>query len=268
MRWLSLLLLVLFFCAANAQAVSKHVTSVVPKEIHGLYQFTGKLNGKIPIFLWFVAKNGVLKGEVTYLNKAARQPIIIYGTIVLVDEFNAFGDKIVRNGALIYEFNKNGYVTGTYMATFKGAIFEGTWSKPGSEKELQFNLSHSDSVVSKHDTVLTPNKIAGEYLYRFGEKGSQGGIDIKQIDKTNFLITVECTTPAPAYNEAVVEPVKVHMIGNTFIYSIPETDCKFRVSFFNNFAVITRLQGTECGFGFNASIDGVFIKTGDKAEMP
>jgi len=264
------LIFILFLClSAQSYAQStkpRHQSS--PEHINGLYKFSGKLNNKIPVFIWFIVKDSVLKGEVTYLNTHARQPITIAGTIILVDKFNAFGKIIERhNGALIYEFNKNGYITGTYMTTFKGTGFEGTWSKPGSEKELPFHLLHSDSVLSKRDTVLTSNNIPGEYLYRFGEKGSQGGIDIKQTDKTNFLISINCTTAGPSYNVANVEPVNVHMVGNSFIYRVPDTDCKFKISFFDNFAVITQLKGTECGFGLNASIDGVFIKTSNNVKM-
>jgi hypothetical protein len=269
MKWLYIISFVLFHSSVHGQPVQKR-SSLTPKEIKGLYQFKGKLNNKISVFLWFVANGSVLKGEVTYLNTKVRKPISIVGTIRLIDDFSSLpGDKTKELfAAEIYEFSKQGYIAGIYDGAFKGRHFNGTWSKPGSERELKFNLSHSDSVLAKPDTVLTTKNIAGEYLYRFGKKGSQGGIDIKQIDKTNYLISMNCVTGGPSYNVAEVAPFKVHMINNNFIYSVPNTDCKFKISFFDNFAVVTSLRGIECGFGLNASIDGVFLKTSDEAKMP
>jgi hypothetical protein len=236
--------------------IRTHNTKTLSKTIDGLYKFTGKLNDKIPIFLWFVVKDSVLKGEVTYLKTAKKLPIIILGTITKKD------------GITIYEFIKNGYISGIYRGNFAVKALTGSWYAPGSEKELKFNLMPADSSLTHIDTTLKPISIDGEYLYHFGEQGSSGGIDIKQSTPGNFLVDINCMTSSPQNNVADMKTFKVNMFNNIIIYKMPKEDCKFRIRAFNNFIVIDYVgKSWNCGFGLNAGIDGVFIKTSNVAEI-
>ncbi|MFI5138730.1 MAG: hypothetical protein ACHQIM_12960 [Sphingobacteriales bacterium] len=248
--------------------INTNTTKAIPKSVDGLYKFTGKLDGKIPVFLWFVVKDSVLKGEVTYLRTKKRLPITIIGTIIRGERFDQNADKTIVDFITIYEFNKNGYVTGTYEGEFNAKTLSGIWSAPGSEKELKYKLMRKDTSLNHIDTILTPISINGEYLYHFGEQGSSGGIDIKERSPGEFLVDINCTTPSPQNNVADLETFKAHMVNNTIIYKIPNEDCKFRIRVFNNFIVINYVgKSWNCGFGLNAGVDGVFIKTSEVAKL-
>jgi len=226
-----------------------------PAGINGIYKFTGKLNDKYPIFLWFVVKDSVLKGEVTYLKTAKRQPIAIAG-------------QITKDlGMTIYEFTPKGYVTGTYSGEFKTGGLKGTWTTPGSDKELPYNLIPKDTVLTGVDMNLKPTSINGTYEYHFKrenakETGGDGGIDIKQLNTKEFLVDINCITASPQNNLADLWTFKVQATNGGITFKIPETDCRFRIRVFKDVIVIDRLSGDGiCGFGNNASIEGVFWKT-------
>jgi len=230
--------------------------SSVKPNIDGLYKFSGKLNNKIPIFLWFVVKDSVLKGEVTYLKTAKRIPITIIGQITKDEEIT------------VYEFTKDGSITGIYRGRFNTKSLMGNWYAPGSEKQLQFNLATKDTLLAPVDMTLKPVVVNGSYEYHFGKNGSEGGVDIKYVNADNYLIEMSCVTGAPARNLASLETFKAKMLNNTITFTAPETDCRYIIRPFNNFLVIDKItRNGECGFGMGADIDGVFIKTSEVATM-
>ena len=116
---------------------------------------------------------------------------------------------------------------------------------------------------------MTPAAVTGEYAYQFGKSGATGNIDIKHLEGNNYLMAITCVTDPPAYNVAEVDATKVQMLNNTIIYKVRYGDCKFKIRAFGDFIVIDWISSDiqSCGFGFNASIDGVFIKINKKAEF-
>jgi len=260
-------LIILLTCTFIKSYGFKHKPS--PPGIDGIYKFTGKLNGRIPVFLWFVVKDSVLKGEVTYLKTAKRIPITIMGIITKAGRVTISGEVTKENIISIYEFGKDGYITGTYEGEFNANVLTGSWGAPGSDKQLKFNLIPKDTLLNHIDTALKPVSVNGEYLYHFGKMGSSGGIDIKEIPAgnligiRNLLIDINCVTYSPQNNVADLENLNVGMINNTIVFKVPDFDCKFRIRAFKDFIVIDQVRGNlgNCGFGMGASIDGVFIKT-------
>ena len=225
--------------------------------IDGLYKFSGNINGSIPVFLWVVVKDSVVKGEVTYLKTAKRTPITVAGAITK-DE-----------GLRLEEFAGDGNITGIYNGNFNTGKLTGTWSKPGSERELKYSLTPKDTVLSNIDMDLQPVAIGGEYAYLYGKSGATGSIDIKSIGKNNYLIEISSVTESPANNLADIGTSKVHMYNNTIIYKISDADCRFKIKVFKGFIVISMLTTNldNCGFGFDATIEGIYVKTSEKANF-
>ena len=247
---LSVILLCTFFSFVCLGQPQKSATN-----INGVYKFAGKLNNKYPVFLWFVVKDSVIKGEVTYLKTANRVPITIAGQITK------------DMGMTLYEFTSKGYVTGIYSGEFKADGLKGSWTAPGSGKEVTYNLIPKDTVLAAIDMSLKPAAINGTYEYHFKkenakESGGDGGIDIKQINAKDILVDINCITASPQNNLADLQTFKVQMIKGQIIFKVPDTDCNFRIRIFRDLIVIDRLSGNgDCGFGMNASIEGVFLKT-------
>jgi len=145
----------------------------------------------------------------------------------------------------------------------------GTWTKPGLEKELKYLLTPKDTILKSIDTSMNPVAVTGEYAYQFGKSGATGDIDIKHLEGRNYLMAITCVTGPPAYNVAEVDATKVQMFNNTIIYNVRDGDCKFKIRAFRDFIVIDWISRDiqSCGFGLNASIDGVFIKTSEKTKF-
>lgn len=241
------LLISMLLCISYSYGRNNPAQSLGPD---GLYKFTGKLNTKIPVFFWFVVKDSVLKGEVTYLKTAKRQPITVAGTIAK------------DNTITLYEFTKNGTITGTYEGKMKSHTFAGIWTAPGSGRELPYTLATKDTSFTPGSTALTPTTLSGKYAYRFGKNGASGEVHIRQIKLGTFSIDINCVTASPQNNIAEVETFKARMVNDAIIFKVPDTECKFRIRHYQNFIVIDRLSGPlNCGFGLNATIAGLFIKT-------
>jgi len=223
---------------------------------NGVYTFSGKLNDKIPVFIWFALKDNVLKGQVTYLKTAKRVPITIIGTI----------DH--TQGLSITEFSKTGNISGFYSGKFSTQSFSGTWYAPGSEKELKFNLTKKDTVIACSNIDLKPINVTGAYRYNFAKFGAAGGIDIQQTKPGHYTFRINCVTASPANNIADTQGENVKMLNNTITYKQPDGDCIFTIKAYDGFIVIDYVgEHHDCLFGLNAGITGVFLKTSDKAKV-
>ena len=241
-------LLVVFMVLTFKLYAQKNITG---DNINGVYKFEGKLGNRIPISMWFMMKDSVLKGELVYLNTAHRQPITILGTIENTGDIT------------IDEFTKTGDITGEFKAMFKGNSLAGEWLNPVTKKMFNYILKRKDTTITAANKNLEPEEINGEYEYNFGENGGAGGIDIKHISGGNYLIGVNCVTPYPPANVAEVEKTVVSMSGNTIIYTDSDCSSKFRIRVFKDFVVINDIIYGNC-FGVGAYVAGIFIKTQTK----
>ena len=220
--------------------------------LQNLYYWQGKINGNIPVFLYLNIKDSLIKGSLVYTKTKFKTPIQLVGRID--------GDGDIR----VFEFEKDGNITGVFVFDSLGNNARGTWASSKTGKEYSFSLSKKDTLLINPDTSFTPRKIAGEYSYAFGEKGSQGGISIMPVGKGKIAFEVSAVTREPARNIAQVEKDTVSLAGNQFYYKVPGSDsCIFRVKLCNNFLYISYANGyAGCigMFGHNATVEGVFIK--------
>lgn len=212
---------------------------------NGVYKFEGTLGNKMPISMWFVMKDSVLKGELIYQNTIKRQPITILGTLDKTGEID------------FNEFTKTGHVTGEFYAMLKSNMLDGLWINPVTEKTFKYLLKRKDTTITAESKNLDPEEINGEY--EFDNTGMQGGIDIKHISGNDYLIAIDCVT-LPKGNVAEVEKTKVRINGNTIIYATPDCTNKYRIRLFKDFIVIDNIVYGNC-FGIGADVSGVFIKT-------
>jgi hypothetical protein len=269
---LSLLIVVLIglrYSAAMGKLPVSSTNKIQLNTLNGVYKFTGKLNNKIPVFLWFVVQDGFVKGEVTYLKTTRKIPITIAGTIFKADDPRGNANKTSYFDIRIFEFMKDGTITGVYYGPFHTSVLNGTWLAPGSRKELKFSLKAKDTTLTNMDINLNPVSITGEYVYSFGKDGAGGSMVIKSLGRNNYLMEVGCVTDGPAYNLANVDATKIHLTHDSTIFQPADPGCRFKIRFFKNFLVIDFLGPSinPCGFGNNASIDGVFIKTSENARI-
>jgi len=214
--------------------------------------WTGNLNGKIPIFIHYQLNDKLIIGEITYLNTKNKIPIRLLGTI---EE-----DKSYR----LLEFDKTGNITGVIVGQPTGKIFNGSWVSPKTKKELVMILSLKDTLISSQDIQPDKNQVFGNYHYQYGESGYNGDFNINKVgnDKIDFHI-LSLTNVERGPNIAEVEKDTVAMIGNSFIYKIPDSgNCEFKVTFYKGFVYINYTKGyCDNHFGIGATIDGIYLKT-------
>ena len=248
--------LIILLSACNEQKEKNTVTQTVdtassqtikiasPTEI----VWQGTLNNKIPVLLHYSIQDGDIAGEILYLNTAGKKPIQICGTIKEDKSFD------------LYEFEKNGNVTGTISCTATDEKLTGSWYAGRSGKEYKLNLVKKDTLI---ETKPFTTDISGYYRYQYGEDGYQGDFDVKKIGNNKIAFGISSVTGEPGRNLAEVSTDTIQMTGNSFIYKIPETEnCEFKVTFYRTFLKVDYTKGLcqDGQFGFNATVEGIYFK--------
>ncbi|WP_158288356.1 hypothetical protein [Mucilaginibacter psychrotolerans] len=252
-----------FFVLAALMIAGCCFGSVAPARPNGLYKFEGKLNGKIPVFLWFTVKDSVLKGEVTYTNTAKRIPIIVAGTLEKTSEAISYDLSAKTNFLRIREFAGDGTITGVFLGEITAGTFKGLWQAPNTEKQLPFILTASITALPKAiDFTLKPISLNGAYTYHYGKNGYVGGVDINQTKSGMVTVALNSVTAGPAYNIAEVAAQPATVRGNIINVKLPHVNCKFRIRVFKDFLVVNLLNDLDkCEWGNNATVEGIYLKT-------
>ena len=213
--------------------------------------WSGTINGKIPILLYYHFENEVIIGKIIYLNTKNKIPIRIIG---LVED----DTPMLR----LLEFEESGNVTGIISANISDYHFKGTWFSPLNRKELTIELTKKDTLITSSNNCADSNAIYGKYHYQFSEAGYQGDFEIKRISNSKSTFMISSVTNDPARNIAQIDEDTVTVINNQFTYKLANTDdCEFKVMFYKDFAYIKYTKGfCEGQFGNNADIDGLFLK--------
>lgn len=220
------------------------------KATKNMYSFTGNINANIPVFIWFKIYDSVIKGQVTYIKSKSHTPIEIRGIVS-------------EDGIRIHEFEKDGNVTGTFMGKLTDDSFTGTWYGSKRDNEFTFQLQVKDTTLSTIDSSFEPLGLSGAYRYQFGNDGAQGSVHIDELANNAYSASISCVTSGPAYNLADLKIDSFVFANNSYNYKMAETDnCSFRIRIFKDFLVINYIGNQyDCGFGNNAFVEGVFLKT-------
>jgi hypothetical protein len=258
---------VLFFTCCksksdSANTTQKTVDSTVvttpakaPAYLEGVYKWSGTIKQTIPVFMWFVSRDGVLKGELTYLKTKKRLPIMVLGTISKAE-------------ITIKEFQKNGDITGLFEGRISSDGFTGTWWGMDTDEEFPFVLKAKDTLLNAIDTSFAATDIAGIYTYAYQHMGPSGGMSVDEVSGDIFSFDISCVGPYPGHNIAMVETDTLAIINNAFTYEVKDApSCEFRVRFFEGFAVVDYVNDRyDCAFGLNATVQGIFLK-GEKVKQ-
>lgn len=210
--------------------------------------WTGTLNSKTPISLSYSVTDGIIVGQIIYLNTKSKTPIKIIGTVE--------DDKSYR----ILEFEKDGNITGIITGKPTETAFTGDWFSPKSRKSLSLKLTNP----TKKQKKRTPNTTVTNATYHYGysEKGPQGDFQIKKLKNNKFQFSITSVTSDPARNIANIDETEVTISGNSFSYTMPEEKKdQFKVIFYPDFLVVKYTKGDFLGeFGHNATIEGIYLK--------
>lgn len=220
-------------------------------EVKNSFAWTGLINNKIPVFLHYSIEGEIVAGEIYYLNTKAGKPIQIIGAI---EEDSSYR---------LLEFEPGGNISGILEGVPSGDAFSGRWFSPKTRKEFSLNLKTKDTVVQSINLSPALNDIFGRYHYQYSEAGYHGDLEVNKLDGDKISFSIYSVTSDPARNLAEVPLDTVKLTGNSFTYTIPESDsCEFKVTFYRGFAAVSYTRGYCNGqFGMNATVDGIFLKT-------
>jgi len=248
--------IVLFFCTLliwGCQSGNGSKTSTASTNPNsGLHYWTGLIGKDIPVRLSYYIKDNIINGELVYTGTKKQTPIKILG----MKSDNTF---------MLYEFETDGHITGTWFGNdVTNTLFEGSWFSPTASTELKVHLEALDGGTF-NDTARDKKAVDGMYQYMLGKEGAMGNLDVSRLGSDSVIISFSNVTDAPARNQAVMDSVHLSLKNNTAVYS-DSSDlgaCKFNIRFCNGYAVVDYIDGKyECGFGNNAFVKGVYLKTG------
>ncbi|KIO75463.1 hypothetical protein TH53_20530 [Pedobacter lusitanus] len=236
------LLLILLLTIGVCHAQEKKIAA--PKA----YSLVGTIDKKIPVSLDFTVSKNMILGNIRYLNTKAKLPIRIIGYV------NTGGDYIME------EYGKDGTIGAVINVKWKAGKLSGAWNPIGKKASYVIHLMLKDG-EARQETFL-PVTLAGTYTYQYGEKGYQGSIEIKKDKNNTYTYEIGSVTSDPARNQADASGTGIIIKDNAFVIDINKS-CKFDVTFYNGFLIISSLDKTgasNCEFGFNATLEGTYLK--------
>jgi hypothetical protein len=210
--------------------------------------FKGYINSKISVSLWINIEKDIVYGQLLYY-KASQKPIRIVGQ--------------ASNGKISFdEFLQNGDITGSWDGSIDKNKFHGKWNSINGEKEMDFDLTQSADIFMQVDTSVISKNYVGRYEYHYGEEGYQGSMEITK-KANHYYLTCSNVTKAPARNMADFEFDKLIISKGESICDLNgDNSCKFRIKYFKDFIIVSTIDNKyDCDFGFNAGVDGIYIKT-------
>ena len=244
-------------------ATERTASGTVPVAERTLW--TGEINGKIPVSVWFEHKDGLATGELVYVNSKARTPFRLLGTYDTSGESPSLSLKEMLPGGL---------VTGMISASIKDGVLEGFWMAPEKIKETgtrytikemqqyPLKLTKAGTAPGSFHWEHSPESVTGRYAYTYGPHHNSGTLDITSTPDGGVSVEIHTHTAAPAFNMADVDPTPGERTGNRIVCSVDDS-CAFEVLLFSDFAKVSTLKGRECDgwFGRGAYIDGDYQKS-------
>ena len=196
--------------------------------------------------IWLVAKDSVLIGEIVY--KKSGKPIQLRGTFSK------------NTGYLLYEFDKNGNISGIMHGSFAGSGSSGEWYSPSTKNHFPLSLKLVSRTSPAKAVVLIPNNVSGSYAYQASMDGPVGTLTVSRISADTIQIELECVTAGPAYNLASIEKFNAKIRNNMVQYRV-QNGCELLIRFVHDVAVVEYVNGqADCGFGAGADVSGIYMK--------
>lgn len=213
-----------------------------------IYAWQGNVDGKYPVLMWFRRHEDVVMGSLFY-------------TAYKGGEIKLFG-TVEGNDCKMLEMSPSGNISGVWYLSLGESGAEGRWYSPEKRKLYNASLMYTDTAVHIAPVDSIGKDVSGIYFYYYGAEGGQGYMEVVQKG-TDVKIGFENVTGAPAHNIASLDGVTLPLFNNEAVYTSNEYgECSFRIRFFNGFAVVNYVDGkNDCGFGHNATVDGVYVRT-------
>lgn len=212
-----------------------------------IVNFIGKINSKYPVSILLQIEPDLIFGHVIYL-KGSKKPIKLIG--------NSDDSQLE-----LTEYLEDGTVSGIWRGKIIKNEFSGIWYAVNGEKEFDFLLTKNDTIDRKLVTNIDSSSYVGHYEYHYGTEGYQGSITISKI-RNHYHLSCSNVTKAPGRNMADFEIDTLDITNNESICDLNDDgQCVFKIKYYKDFIFINSIDGKrDCGFGFNAYVDGVYIK--------
>ncbi len=217
------------------------------------YCWRGNLDGNIPVQLQCQVEGNIVTGRI--LRLSVMKPLFtnLIGTVE---------NKEFR----LLEFVSDGNIVSVISGKREGTLLVGNCTSTQTQQERNMKLSQVDTTLPVTTIAARPTEVGGSYSYNYSQEGPQGTLTLKPLAGGKALLEISAVTSAPGRNIADVGPDTVEIEnGNRVIYRFPDApECSFQVRFYRNFAVVNYLQEGGCTgqFGHNATVEGIFLKTG------
>lgn len=215
----------------------------------------GQINQKIPVTLEIGFQEDIVYGSLVY--DKVGTPIQIIG-----QTYTQPGDELPTTLEL-YEFDPQGVITGTWSLQLKEKAASGTWFNPNTRTAMPAEINMTAN--QEGTTDLSAKDITGSYYYAVGESGGNGSFDVLTENGDDLTFELLCVTAPPATHIAQLEEMEGEVKDNVLKVRMQEDqfiDCAFNVRFFKDFLVIDYVEEkTQCGFGHNAFVNGIYLKT-------
>jgi hypothetical protein len=236
----SRLLLVFYF-------VIHSLTTHAQLKNNKVYKWTGTIGKNTVATGWLAERDNIIVGSIMY--KKSGKPIPLRGVRIDSAEYR------------IEEFGPKGIVSGILTGTINKNIFSGQWFSPKTRREHTLRLHLQEPLAASKPLLSPVQDFSGTYRYNYAEEGPQGQLTVHRRGDA-AVISFDNVTAAPAYNQATIEPVTVAVSGNEIVYH-KEESCVIRIRFYNDIAVVDYVDdASDCLFGMNATVSGVYLKTG------
>jgi hypothetical protein len=218
-------------------------------DIKGVSVWEGTIDNKIEVTLTLTFDKDVIYGNVVY--KKSGKPITVIG----------YRDG--QSSFMLREFYKSNAITGSYSGSvISDGLISGRWY--GGSKELDFEIKRKE--IINESVPKFKEDITGTYGYKFdGENGGAGEFSAG-AKGDSVIYSFSCVTSGPAFN--IASMMAVSKLENNYVkYKNKDENglCEFDIFFIPDGAVVLHSnEGYECGFGLNASVQGIYFKEDNK----
>jgi hypothetical protein len=222
-------------------------------EMKGVSVWEGTINNKTEMVLTLTFDNDVVYGKVVY--KKSGIPIMVIG----------YRDS--QNNFRLQEYYHSNAITGIYSGLISSVgLISGDWygGKDNYEKALDFKIKRKE--IISESVPEFKEEITGAYGYKFnGDNGAMGDL-LAGVKGDSVIFSFLCVTPGPAFNIAnMMDTSKLEKNHTKYKNKDENGLCEFDIFFVPGGAVIQHANGGyQCGFGLNASVDGIYFKEDNK----
>ncbi|WP_260958583.1 XAC2610-related protein [Pseudomonas citri] len=199
--------------------------------------FSGTLNAKIPVDVWYQEQGAVIIGEVRYTRGGSGKPIKLVGS----------RDDSDETAITLYEYADDGRQTGIWRLARQQVEpydYTGTWVSGANSDEgglaVRLHTAEREPDAEKIDGVARDQR-SGHYQMRQDALGRDGDLDLKILperDANGKELAEFTVTLKGIVTEHHVVPMETDNLIIVRAPQAPEKNGPYHIQLVNNFAVI------------------------------